>query len=159
MEENPAVGALQHNLKDRWEQVHTISRAALIKDKIARQRERRTQLLALIDRLKPEDVFAKAEETSTGLPRFCLRRSACSIRRRTGGRSSRPWQANATACGSTHRSREEELARILRTYDKEFPDAIPNGSDDLDERINYDDHGVLGVAAVCRCWRSKSWKS
>ena len=44
---------------------------------------------------------------------------------------------------SDARRSRDELARILDTYDEEFPDAIPNDSDDFDERIH-------DYVAVCR---------
>ena len=37
----------------------------------------------------------------------------------------------------------DELARILNTFDTSFPDAIPNDSDDFDERVH-------DYVALCR---------
>ncbi|MHC3003570.1 nuclease [Gordonia sp. GN26] len=144
MEENPDVEALQRKAEDLWEQVrHAISQAALVKDKIARQDERRTQLLDLIDRLKPEDVPAQAEKTLDGF-REDLSATLDVL-------NPEPYRQEIVKAAGRERDRmrsdarrsRDELARILDTYDEEFPDAIPNDSDDFDERIH-------DYVAVCR---------
>ncbi|ASR03340.1 ATP-binding protein [Gordonia rubripertincta] len=144
MEENPDVEALQRKAEDLWEQVrHAISQAALVKDKIARQDERRTQLLDLIDRLKPEDVAAQAEKTLDGF-REDLSATLDVL-------NPEPYRQEIVKAAGRERDRmrsdarrsRDELARILDTYDEEFPDAIPNDSDDFDERIH-------DYVAVCR---------
>ncbi|MDH3018390.1 ATP-binding protein [Gordonia alkanivorans] len=144
MEENPDVEALQRKAEDLWEQVrHAISQAALVKDKIARQDERRTQLLDLIDRLKPEEVAAQAEKTLDGF-REDLSATLDVL-------NPEPYRQEIVKAAGRERDRmrsdarrsRDELARILDTYDEEFPDAIPNDSDDFDERIH-------DYVAVCR---------
>ncbi|GAB83982.1 SbcC/MukB-like Walker B domain-containing protein [Gordonia rubripertincta] len=144
MEENPDVEALQRKAEDLWEQVrHAISQAALVKDKIARQDERRTQLLDLIDRLKPDDVPAQAEKTLDGF-REDLSATLDVL-------NPEPYRQEIVKAAGRERDRmrsdarrsRDELARILDTYDEEFPDAIPNDSDDFDERIH-------DYVAVCR---------
>ncbi|MBA5845550.1 ATP-binding protein [Gordonia amicalis] len=144
IEENPDVEALQRKAEDLWEQVrHAISQAALVKDKIARQDERRTQLLDLIDRLKPEDVPAQAEKTLDGF-REDLSATLDVL-------NPEPYRQEIVKAAGRERDRmrsdarrsRDELARILDTYDEEFPDAIPNDSDDFDERIH-------DYVAVCR---------
>ncbi|MFL1598522.1 AAA family ATPase [Gordonia amicalis] len=144
MEEHPDVEALQRKAEDLWEQVrHAISQAALVKDKIARQDERRTQLLDLIDRLKPEDVPAQAEKTLDGF-REDLSATLDVL-------NPEPYRQEIVKAAGRERDRmrsdarrsRDELARILDTYDEEFPDAIPNDSDDFDERIH-------DYVAVCR---------
>lgn len=144
MEENPDVEALQRKAEDLWEQVrHAISQAALVRDKIAKHDERRTQLLDLLDRLKPEAISAQAEKTLDG---FVEDLSAT-----LDVLHPEPYrQEIMKACArerdrmrSDARRSRDELARILATYDKEFPDAIPNDSDDFDERIH-------DYVAVCR---------
>ncbi|GAB98496.1 hypothetical protein GONAM_02_00180 [Gordonia namibiensis NBRC 108229] len=144
MEEHPDVEALQRKAEDLWEQVrNAISQAALVKDKIARQDERRTQLLDLIDRLKPEDVPAQAEKTLDGF-REDLSATLDVL-------NPEPYRQEIVKAAGRERDRmrsdarrsRDELARILDTYDEEFPDAIPNDSDDFDERIH-------DYVAVCR---------
>lgn len=144
IEENPDVEALQRKAEDLWEQVrNAISQAALVKDKIARQDSRRTQLLDLIDRLKPEDVPAQAEKTLDG-----FREDLSAI---LDVLNPEPYRQEIVKAASRERDRmrsdarrsRDELARILDTYDEEFPDAIPNDSDDFDERLH-------DYVAVCR---------
>ena len=144
IEENPDVEALQRKAEDLWEQVrNAISQAALVKDKIARQDSRRTQLLDLIDRLKPEDVPAQAEKTLDGF-REDLSATLDVL-------NPEPYRQEIVKAASRERDRmrsdarrsRDELARILDTYDEEFPDAIPNDSDDFDERLH-------DYVAVCR---------
>lgn len=144
MEEHPDVEALQRKAEDLWEQVrHAISQAALVKDKIARQDERRTQLLDLIDRLKPEEVAAQADKTLDGF-REDLSATLDVL-------NPEPYRQEIVKAAGRERDRmrsdarrsRDELARILDTYDEEFPDAIPNDSDDFDERIH-------DYVAVCR---------
>ena len=144
MEENPDTEALQRKAEDIWEQVRAaISQAALVRDKIATHDKRRTQLLDLVDRLKIEPVSAHAEAT---LDRFREESAAVldvlapdpfrqDLLKAVGRERDR-------TRADTRRSRDE-LGRVLDAYDKEFPDAIPNDSDDFDERVH-------DYVALCR---------
>lgn len=137
MEEHPDIEALQRKAEDLWEQVRgAISQAALVRDKMATHDHRRTALLDLMDRLKPESVPAQAQSTLDGFREelaatldvlapdaFRTELMKAVVRDRDRMRS------------DTRRSRDE-LARILDRYDEEFPDAIPNDSDDFDERTH-----------------------
>ena len=137
MDEHPDVEALQRKAEDLWEQVRTaISQAALVRDKIGIQDARRTKLLDLVDRLKPEPIAPQAESTLDG-----FREDSASTLDVLSPDSFRQEMIKAVTRerdrmrADTRRSRDE-LARILDRYDDEFPDAIPNDSDDFDERIH-----------------------
>ncbi|MGK2316209.1 ATP-binding protein [Gordonia rhizosphera] len=144
MSEHPDIEALQRKAEDLWEQVRAaISQAALVRDKIATHDERRTRLLDLMDRLTPEDVAAQAENTLDGF----REESAATL----DVLAPEPFRQELMKAVTKDRDRmradarrsRDELARILDTYDEEFPDAIPNDSDDFDERIH-------DYVAVCR---------
>lgn len=144
MQENPDVEALQRKAEEIWEQVRAaISQAALVRDRIATQDERRTQLLDLIERLTAADISVPAQvaldafrEDSAATLDVLAPDPYRQELLKAVGRDRDRMRADA------RRSRDE-LARILATYDEEFPDAIPNDSADFDERI-YD------YVAVCR---------
>ncbi|HCS58519.1 MAG TPA: nuclease [Gordonia polyisoprenivorans] len=144
MEEHPDVEALQRKAEEIWEQVRAaISQAALVRDRIATQDERRTQLLDLVDRLKAEDISGPAQaaldtfrEDSAATLDVLAPDPYRQELIKAVGRDRDRMRADA------RRSRDE-LARILATYDEEFPDEIPNDSSDFDERI-YD------YVALCR---------
>ncbi|MGV9712806.1 ATP-binding protein [Gordonia sp. NPDC003424] len=144
MAEHPDIEALQRKAEDIWEQVRSaISQAALVRDKIATHDQRRTQLLDLLDRLKSEDVAPQAETTLDG-----FREESAAVLDVLSPESYRQELVKAVAKdrdrmrADARRSRDE-IARILDTYDEEFPDAIPNDSDDFDERIH-------DYVALCR---------
>ena len=137
MDEHPDVEALQRKAYDIWDQVRgAISQAALVRDKIAGHDRRRTQLLDLVDRLDIEDISTQAEQTLDG------------FREESGASldvlAPEPYRQDLLKLVAKDRDRmradarrsRDELARILDTYDEEFPDAVPNDSDDFDERIH-----------------------
>ncbi|MFW0785877.1 ATP-binding protein [Gordonia sp. CPCC 206044] len=137
MSEHPDIEALQRKAEEIWEQVRTaISQAALVRDKIASHDDRRTQLLDLLDRLKLEDVAAQAENTLDGFRED----SAATL----DVLSPEPYRQELSKAVGRDRDRmradarrsRDELVRILDSYDEEFPDAIPNDSDDFEERIH-----------------------
>lgn len=144
MEEHPDTEALGRKAEELWEQVRAaISQAALVRDKIATHDRRRTELLELVESLTPEPISAHAENSLDGF----REQSAITLDvlapepyrqelRKTVARERDRMRAD------TRRSRDE-LTRILDAYDREFPDAIPNDSDDLDERLH-------DYVALCR---------
>lgn len=137
MDENPDVEALQRKAEELWEQVRAaISQAALVRDKIATHDQRRTQLLDLVDRLKTEPISEQSEATLDG-----FREESSSTLDVLAPEAFRQELLKAVAkdrdrMRSDARRSRDELARILDSYDEEFPDAIPNDSDDFDERIH-----------------------
>lgn len=144
MEEHPDIEALQRKAEDIWEQVRSaISQAALVRDKIATHDKRRTQLLDLVDRIKPETVPPQAEASLDG------------FREETAATldvlAPEPYRQELLKAVTRDRDRmradarrsRDELVRILARYDEAFPDAIPNDSDDFDERLH-------DYVALCR---------
>ncbi|NDZ96903.1 AAA family ATPase [Streptomyces sp. SID6673] len=137
MEEHPDIEALQRKAEDIWEQVRSaISQAALVRDKIATHDRRRTQLLDLVDRLKPEDVPAQAEKTLDGFREESP--AALDVLAPEAFRQElmKAVVKDRDRMRSDARRSRDELGRILDSYDEEFPDAIPNDSDDFDERVH-----------------------
>ncbi|GAB18441.1 hypothetical protein GOEFS_054_00550 [Gordonia effusa NBRC 100432] len=137
MVDNPDVEALQRKAEEIWEQVRTaISQAALVRDKISRHDDRRTQLLDLIDRITPDEILAQAQNTLDGF----REESAVPL----DVLAPEPYRQELLKVVAKDRDRmrsdarrsRDELARIIDTYDEEFPDAIPNDSDDFDERVH-----------------------
>ncbi|MEE3850230.1 ATP-binding protein [Gordonia sp. LSe1-13] len=137
MDEHPDADALQRKADDLWDQVRAaISQAALVRDKIAGHDRRRTELLELVDRLAPEDIAAQAQQ------------SLDAFREESGATldvlAPEPYRQELLKLVAKDRDRmradarrsRDELARILDSYDEEFPDAVPNDSDDLDERVH-----------------------
>lgn len=144
MEDNPDIEALQRKAEEIWEQVRAaISKAALVRDRIATHDHRRTALLDLVDRIRPEDIPAAAE---TALDTFREDSPAT-----LDVLAPEPYRQELMKAVVRDRDRmradarrsRDELARILAGYDEEFPDAIPNDSDDFDERIH-------DYVALCR---------
>ncbi|MDL9935947.1 ATP-binding protein [Gordonia sp. ABSL1-1] len=137
MDEHPDIEALNRKAEDIWEQVRaSISQAALVRDKIATHDQRRTQLLDLTDRIKLEDVPVQAGKTLDGF----REESAATL----NVLAPEPYRQELMKAVAKDRDRmrsdarrsRDELARILDSYDEEFPDAIPNDSDDFDERTH-----------------------
>ncbi|MDL9946210.1 ATP-binding protein [Gordonia sp. ABSL11-1] len=137
MEEHPDIEALQRKAEDIWEQVRSaISQAALVRDKIATHDQRRTQLLDLVDKLRPEDVPAQAENTLDGFREDSAATLDVLAPEAFRQELMKSVVKDRDRMRSDARRSRDELARILDTYDEEFPDAIPNDSDDFDERIH-----------------------
>lgn len=144
MDANPDVEALQRKAEDIWEQVRgAISQAALVRDKIATHDRRRTQLLDLTDRLTREDITDQAAATLDG-----FREESPAV---LDVLAPEPYRRELMKAVNRDRDRmradarrsRDELARIVASYDEEFPDAIPNDSDDFDERVH-------DYVSVCR---------
>ncbi|MFT4041562.1 MAG: SbcC/MukB-like Walker B domain-containing protein [Gordonia sp. (in: high G+C Gram-positive bacteria)] len=144
MDENPDTEALQRKSEAIWEQVRgAISQAALVRDKISIHDRRRTQLLDLLDRLTPQAISAHAEssldrfhsEIAVSLDVLAPEAYRQELLKAVGRERDR-MRADA------RRSRDE-LTRIVNAYDQEFPDAIPNDSDDFEERLH-------DYVALCR---------
>ena len=144
MDANPDVEALQRKAEEIWEQVRgAISQAALVRDKIATHDKRRTQLLDLTDRLTHEPIADQAAATLDG-----FREESAAV---LDVLAPEPYRQELMKAVNRDRDRmradarrsRDELARIVASYDEEFPDAIPNDSDDFDERVH-------DYVSVCR---------
>ncbi|MGU3501357.1 ATP-binding protein [Mycobacterium sp. C31M] len=142
--DNPDVEALSIRAEECWNDIQTLMTR---RGAIATRRDdldgRRTQLLDLQDRLAPAEI----SEAATDL----LRRYSAQIPVTLELLNPEPHrEALFTAIRrerdrltESRRRSHDELARIISTYDTSFPDAIPNDSDDLDERVH-------DYVAVCR---------
>lgn len=142
--DNPDVEALSARAEECWTDIQTLMTR---RGAIATRRDdldgRRTRLMDLQDRLAPADVSAAATEL--------LRRYSAEVPVNLELLNPEPHREALFAAirrerdqlTESRRRSYEELARIIATFDTSFPDAIPNDSDDFDERVH-------DYVAVCR---------
>ena len=142
--DHPDIEALSARAEECWIDIQTLmTRRGAIATRRDDLDSRRTRLLDLQDRLSPPAVSEQATDL--------LRRYASEVpvplellnpepHREAVFASIRKERDQLT---ESRRRSYDELARIVTTFDTSFPDAIPNDSDDFDERI-YD------YVAVCR---------
>ncbi|MGB8404982.1 MAG: ATP-binding protein [Mycobacterium sp.] len=142
--DHPDIEALSARAEECWVDIQTLmTRRGAIATRRDDLDSRRTRLLDLQERLTPPDM----SEHATDL----LRRYASEVPVPLELLNPEPHrEALFTAIRrerdqltESRRRSYEELTRIVTTFDTSFPDAIPNDSDDFDERI-YD------YVAVCR---------
>jgi uncharacterized protein YPO0396 len=142
--ENPDVEALNARADECWSQIQTfMTRRGAIETRRDHLDDRRTRLLELADRLSHAFVsepltellhhYAMALPVSLELLDPEPHREALFTAIK---------KERETLRESRRRS-YDELARILNTFDTSFPDAIPNDSDDFDERVH-------DYVALCR---------
>ncbi|MGK2869834.1 MAG: ATP-binding protein [Mycobacterium sp.] len=144
MADNPDVEALSVRAEECWNDIQTLMTR---RGAIATRRDdldgRRTRLMDLQDRLAPVAVSEAANEL--------LRRYSAEVPVNLELLNPEPHrEALLTAIRrerdqltESRRRSHEELARIIATFDTSFPDAIPNDSEDFDERVH-------DYVAVCR---------
>ena len=142
--DHPDIEALSARAEECWVDIQTLmTRRGAIQTRRDDLDGRRTKLMDLQDRLSPADV----SEHATDL----LRRYAADVPVPLELLNPEPHREALFAAirrerdqlTESRRRSYEELSRIVATFDTSFPDAIPNDSDDFDERI-YD------YVAVCR---------
>ncbi|AHC23976.1 MULTISPECIES: ATP-binding protein [Mycobacteriaceae] len=142
--DNPDVEALSTRAEECWNDIQVLmTRRGAIQTRRDDLDSRRTRLLDLQDRLDPAAVSEQATEL--------LNRYAAQIPVSLELLNPEPYREalfNAIRrerdrLTESRRRSHDELARIIATYDSSFPDAIPNDSDDLDERVH-------DYVAVCR---------
>lgn len=142
--DHPDIEALSARAEECWVDIQTLmTRRGAIQTRRDDLDGRRTKLMDLQDRLSPADV----SEHATDL----LRRYAADVPVPLELLNPEPHREALFAAirrerdqlTESRRRSYEELSRIVATFDASFPDAIPNDSDDFDERI-YD------YVAVCR---------
>lgn len=142
--DHPDIEALSARAEECWVDIQTLmTRRGAIQTRRDDLDARRTQLMDLQDRLSP----AAVSEQATDL----LRRYAADVPVPLELLNPEPHREALFAAirrerdqlTESRRRSYEELSRIVATFDASFPDAIPNDSDDFDERI-YD------YVAVCR---------
>ena len=134
---NPDIEALNARADECWAQIQNLmTRRGAIQTRRDTLDGRRTRLLELQDRLSPSFV----SEPLTDL----LRRYAAALPVPLELLEPEPFRdALFTAIKKereqlreSRRRSYDELARIVATFDTSFPEAIPNDSDDFDERVH-----------------------
>lgn len=142
--DHPDIEALSARAEECWTDIQTLmTRRGAIQTRRDDLDSRRTQLLELADRLSPPAVSEPATEL--------LRRFAAELPVALELLNPEPHRDALLAAvrrerdqlTESRRRSHEELSRIIATFDTSFPDAIPNDSDDLDERVH-------DYVAVCR---------
>lgn len=142
--DHPDIEALSARAEECWIDIQTLmTRRGAIATRRDDLDSRRTRLLDLQDRLSPPAVSEQATDL--------LRRYASEVPVPLESLNPEPHREALFAAirrerdqlTESRRRSYDELARIVATFDASFPDAIPNDSDDFDERI-YD------YVAVCR---------
>ncbi|MCF6386330.1 nuclease [Mycobacterium sp. MBM] len=144
MADNPDVEALSARAEECWIDIQTLMTR---RGAIATRRDdldgRRTRLMDLQDRLAPAAIADAATEL--------LRRYSAEVPVTLELLNPEPHREALLAAirrerdqlTESRRRSHEELARIIATFDTSFPDAIPNDSEDFDERVH-------DYVAVCR---------
>ncbi|MFN3003767.1 ATP-binding protein [Mycolicibacterium wolinskyi] len=142
--ENPDVERLQQRADDCWERVEkVIQQIGSLNERETNLDRRRTALLELVERLDPGGVPQHARDT--------LDSYAADIALPLELLESDPFRNELIRVIGRERDRlrgdrnrsHDELAGIMAAYDSSFPDAIPNDSDDFDERVH-------DYVALCR---------
>jgi uncharacterized protein YPO0396 len=142
--DNPDLTELQRQADDFLEAISALSeRVGALKKQESEYDSRRTRLLELAEALKPGEVGAHSR---AGIEAYLPYLSS-----KLDVLDSHPYQLElwrliekdqSTLRESVRRSRND-LTRIIALYDREFPDAIPNDSADLDEKVH-------DYVALCR---------
>ena len=135
--DNPDIEALNARADECWSQIQRfMTRRGATQTRRDGLDERRTRLLDLQERLSPAFVSEPLTEL--------LHRYASALPVSLELLDPEPHrEALFTAIKKereqlreSRRRSYDELARILNTFDTSFPDAIPNDSDDFDERVH-----------------------
>ncbi|MCV7356672.1 ATP-binding protein [Mycolicibacterium fluoranthenivorans] len=142
--DHPDIEALSARAEECWADIQALmTKRGAIQTRRDDLDGRRTRLMDLADRLSP----AAVSEPATDL----LRRYAAEVPVTLELLNPEPHRDALFAAIRRERDQltesgrrsYEELSRIIATFDTSFPDAIPNDSDDLDERVH-------DYVAVCR---------
>ncbi len=144
LSDHPDLDALNARADECWSQIQRLmTRRGAIQMRRDSLDERRTRLLDLQDRLAPAFVSEPLTEL--------LHRYAAAIPVALELLDPEPHREALFAAikkdreqlRESRRRSYDELARILNTFDTSFPDAIPNDSDNFDERVH-------DYVALCR---------
>ena len=142
--EHPDIEALNARADECWSQIQKLmTRRGAIQTRRDALDDRRTRLLELQERLQPAFVSEPLTEL--------LNRYAGQLPVSLDMLEPEPHRDALFAAikkereqlRESRRRSYDELARILNTFDTSFPDAIPNDSDDFDERVH-------DYVALCR---------
>jgi uncharacterized protein YPO0396 len=142
--DHPDIEALSARAEECWADIQALmTKRGAIQTRRDDLDGRRTRLMDLADRLSPAAVSEPAPPL--------LRRYAAEVPVTLELLNPEPHRDALFAAirrerdqlTESRRRSYEELSRIIATFDTSFPDAIPNDSDDLDERVH-------DYVAVCR---------
>jgi uncharacterized protein YPO0396 len=137
MAENPDLDALNARADECWSQIQKfMTRRGAIQTRRDGLDDRRTRLLELQERLSPAFV---SEPLSELLHRYAAQLPVALELLDPEPHRDALFTAVKKEREQLRESRRrsyDELARILNTFDTSFPDAIPNDSDDFDERVH-----------------------
>lgn len=142
--DNPDAERLQQRADECWERVErAIQQIGSLNERESHLDRRRTALLELTERLDPGVVSQHARDT--------LDAFAADMALSLELLEADPYRQELTRVIGRERDRlrgdrnrsYDELAGIMAAYDSSFPDAIPNDSDDFDERVH-------DYVALCR---------
>ena len=145
MADHPDIEALNARADECWSQIQKfMTRRGAIQTRRDDLDERRTRLLELQERLSPAFV---SEPLTELLHRYAARRAgrrwSCSTPNRTARRCSPRSAANASNCARAAGAPTTNSPASSTRSTPSFPDAIPNDSDDFDERVH-------DYVALCR---------
>ncbi|MFI5509089.1 ATP-binding protein [Mycobacterium sp. NPDC051804] len=135
--ENPDLDALNARADECWSQIQKfMTRRGAIQTRRDSLDHRRTQLMDLQERLSPAFVSEPLTEL--------LHRYAAALPVNLELLDPEPHRdalftsikKEREQLRESRRRSYDELARILNTFDTSFPDAIPNDSEDFDERVH-----------------------
>lgn len=135
--ENPDLDALNARADECWSQIQKfMTRRGAIQTRRDSLDHRRTQLMDLQERLSPAFVSEPLTEL--------LHRYAAALPVSLELLDPEPHRdalftsikKEREQLRESRRRSYDELARILNTFDTSFPDAIPNDSEDFDERVH-----------------------
>ncbi|MGE2732490.1 ATP-binding protein [Mycolicibacterium vaccae] len=142
--DNPDIEALNARADECWSQIQKLmTRRGAIQTRRDDLDERRTRLLELQDRLQPAFV---SEPLTELLQRYANQLPVTLELLEPEPHRDALFAAIKREREQLRESRRrsyDELARILNTFDTTFPDAIPNDSDNFDERVH-------DYVALCR---------
>ncbi|KWX57149.1 ATP-binding protein [Mycobacterium sp. NAZ190054] len=142
--DHPDIEALNARADECWSQIQKLmTRRGAIQTRRDDLDERRTRLLELQDRLKPAFV---SEPLTELLNRYAAQVPVSLELLEPEPHRDALFSAIKKEREQLRESRRrsyDELARILNTFDTSFPDAIPNDSDNFDERVH-------DYVALCR---------
>lgn len=142
--DNPDIEALNARADECWSQIQKLmTRRGAIQTRRDDLDERRTRLLELQDRLQPAFV---SEPLTELLQRYSHQVPVTLELLEPEPHRDALFAAIKKEREQLRESRRrsyDELARILNTFDTTFPDAVPNNSDNFDERVH-------DYVALCR---------
>lgn len=137
MQQNPDLQALQDQSEEYRKQVNARNgRIGVLDNRIEAHDERRTALLRVLEHVKPAELGAHS--------RACIESYVQQVPLTLDVLTPEPYRhelwrqiekEQALLRESVARSRRD-LSRILTTFDRDFPEAIPNNGDNFDERVH-----------------------